>query len=105
MAYRTNGGPVDREGSLTRRLPRVGAAVHRWFRRARRRSILIRLLVTKPHRRAEHVVGACSTCGVKFVGPGDRSAQLERVLWAHEELCPGGRREHEVVTPFAWIDP
>jgi hypothetical protein len=69
--------------------------------RARRRSLMPRLLTKRVPRRAP-VIGACAVCGVKFAAPPERRADAARVLSVHESMCPGGRRARGVVIPFLY---
>ena len=70
------------------------------FGRARRRSLMPRLLTQRVPRRRPRVVGACGVCGVQFAASRDRRAEAARVLRVHESICPGGQRSGEVATPF-----
>jgi hypothetical protein len=45
-------------------------------------------------------IGRCEQCGVTFAGAPERRSQIEQVLRVHRSICPGGSRDHEVVTPF-----
>ena len=68
--------------------------------RARRRSLMPRLLARRVPRRAPSVIGACAVCGVKFAASRKHRAEVARVLRVHETICPGGHRSGEVATPF-----
>jgi len=68
------------------------------FGRARRRSLLSRLLTKRVS--APSVVGACGVCGIKFAASRGRQADTARVLCVHETICPGGERSGEVATPY-----
>jgi len=70
------------------------------FGRARRRSLMPRLLTKRVPRRPPSVVGACAMCGVAFAASRERQAEAARVLHVHESICPGGQRAGEVATPF-----
>ena len=70
------------------------------FGRARRRSLMPRLLTKRVPRRRPSVVGACAVCGITFAAARERQAEAARVLRVHESICPGGQRAGEVATPF-----
>ena len=70
--------------------------------RARRRSLMPRLLTKRVPRRASGVVGACAVCGIKFAASPEHRADAARVLRVHESMCPGGRRARGVVIPFLY---
>ncbi len=50
--------------------------------------------------RPEHVVGACTACGVVFAGREAERVRVAEVLRVHQTICPGGSRAGEVVVPF-----
>jgi hypothetical protein len=62
--------------------------------------LFFRVLPRRARRRAVRSVGSCRTCGVVFAASEDERRKVEQVLRAHERICPGGRRRHEVVTPY-----
>ncbi len=70
------------------------------FGRARRRSLMPRLLTKRVPRRRPSVVGACAVCGITFAASRERQTEAARVLRVHESICPGGQRVGEVATPF-----
>ncbi|HJQ85422.1 MAG TPA: hypothetical protein VKA21_15150 [Candidatus Binatia bacterium] len=45
-------------------------------------------------------MGVCRACGVTFAAGDDQRAQAAKVLGVHQAICPGGRREGEVVRPY-----
>jgi len=74
---------------------RALSSLRRWLGR----RILTRLLTPRVPRTARQTVGVCSRCGVRFAGPRNRVELAQRVLRAHERICPGGNRQSEVATP------
>src|SRR5437870_588377 len=70
--------------------PRMRTIMLSLFGRARRRSLMPRLLTKRVPRRRPSVVGTCRMCGVQFAASRERRADTTRVLLVRESPAAPG---------------
>jgi len=68
-------------------------------RRRRRGALPARPRAAAADDRLESI-GSCRVCGVCFVASTTRRSEAALLLDVHQQICPGGDRRGEVITPF-----